>query len=561
MNMRLAAAALVALCLTPALARADDLPTLYETYLDLSDPTAVTYVTDQLTAAGLSSADYPTLYSTLQASQQIYASANAQGINIPQVVVTGDGQSLSPIYVVVPSYAATSNALSAESVTSVPNNPTTAVQTIGIYSGDTAVVSPQGDITVGGTAHLLTGATGAALPGVTSYTAEGASTFIYPATVLGEANMAALNLTADDDIALAQATDMPFTTSATTITITNTAPVDTKNVGYIKVCLVRSDSDCSYTFPQVNGKWIVEMPLSGSATFSEAIKTDSTGAPVSPAYSVAIYYPDVGGGCTMPNTAFASQVTINGATATWNANPGVFGPVCSDIPGGVTVDVVYQLVMGFQGVTGSPLLASVTSEQGSTVANVYRTEPMEFVYGCLAPGTLITLADGTSRAIEKIAVGDRLRGLDGRGLEVTSYTKGPETKRLFTIITADGKSVRMTEAHPVPLADGTVKQAHKLLVGDRMSTAAGPVAITKLTEAAYSGDVWNLAVGGPQQSKATLDTASHAFFANGLLVGDARAQAHYSRRQRNDPQEILAHLPARWHRDFDSAQKRNSARQ
>ncbi|MBL4789616.1 MAG: hypothetical protein JKY60_11420, partial [Kordiimonadaceae bacterium] len=294
-----------------AVARADDLPVLYEQYLDLAEPDAVTYVTDQLNAAGITETDYPTLYTTLQQSQAIYATANSLGINIPEIVVDNGSQTLQPIYIVVPSYASATTTLSAESITSIPNFPTTTVQTIGIYSGDTAVADPTGDITVGGISSLLTVVSGSALSGVSDYTAEGASTFIYPASVLGDTVMAQLGLTADDDIALAQATDLDFTTTATTISITNTAPVDTQDVGFIKVCLVRGDSDCSYTFPQENGEWIMQLPLSGSVTFSEAIATDpTTGLPTNPDYSVAIYYPDLGGGCIMPDTDFANQVTV-----------------------------------------------------------------------------------------------------------------------------------------------------------------------------------------------------------------------------------------------------------
>lgn len=547
-------AALVAL---PTASTAEDLPTLYQSYLDLSDATTVNYVSSQLQAAGISSADYPTLYSTLQQSQQIYANAKAKGINIPQVVVTSSSDDLDTIYTTVPSYSTSNGTVSAQSVTTVPNEPTTTVQTVGIYNGSKTVASPTADITVGGTATLVTSVSGKAVSGVTDYTAEGASTFVYPATVLGESVMAQLNLTAEDDIALAQATDMAFSTTTSTVSITNDAPVDTKNVGYIKDCLVRSDSDCSYVFKKINGQWVVQLPLKGSATFSEAIATDpTTGLPTNPQYSVAIYYPDVGGGCTMPNTSFASQVKVNGKTASWNANPAQFGAPCSDIPYGKTVDVVYQLLMGFTSTSGNPLVAAVTSEQGSTVANVYRTEPMEFVYGCIAPGSKISLADGTTREIEKIVVGDKLLGQGGKSLEVTAYSRGPETKRLFTVQTADGKTVELTDTHPVPLADGTTKLAQELAVGDVVLTSGGSSALSKITERSYNGDVWNLALGKPQPSKLTLKTEEHSFFANGILVGDTRAQAHFNRVHRDSPQEILSRLPKRWHKDFHSAQLR-----
>ena len=142
-------------------------------------------------------------------------------------------------------------------------------------------------------------------------------------------------------------------------------------------------------------------------------------------------------------------------------------------------------------------------------------------------------------------------------MEVTGYTIGPDNDQLFSVTTANGYTVRMTRQHPVPLADGTVKVASDIELGDELLTADGTSEVTEVVAEAYDGKVWNLMVGKAQRSRTKVDTSEHAFFANGVLVGDAVAQAHYNIVKYNSPEEILKRLPARWKHDFDSAQRHN----
>jgi hypothetical protein len=54
--------------------------------------------------------------------------------------------------------------------------------------------------------------------------------------------------------------------------------------------------------------------------------------------------------------------------------------------------------------------------------------------------------------------------------------------------------------------------------------------------------------------KAAININQHTFYANGILVGDGRAQTHYSREPVANVSEILARLPSQWHADFHSAE-------
>jgi hypothetical protein len=137
---------------------------------------------------------------------------------------------------------------------------------------------------------------------------------------------------------------------------------------------------------------------------------------------------------------------------------------------------------------------------------------------------------------------------------VTGYWKGPEKKFLYRITTANGKSVDMTAMHPVPVAGGRIKLAKDLEPGDMVTTDKGPAKITGITRAPAKGMVWNLDLGAPQPSRRAIDMAQHSFYANGILVGDGRAQNHFSRKDREDPAHVLARLPQSWRTDFYNAQ-------
>src|SRR6185295_2160720 len=61
---------------------------------------------------------------------------------------------------------------------------------------------------------------------------------------------------------------------------------------------------------------------------------------------------------------------------------------------------------------------------------------------CLAMGTLVVMADGNSRAVEDIAVGERLMGPDGRPRNVVGTTFG--TSDLYEVQQKGGEPYIVT---------------------------------------------------------------------------------------------------------------------
>jgi hypothetical protein len=67
-------------------------------------------------------------------------------------------------------------------------------------------------------------------------------------------------------------------------------------------------------------------------------------------------------------------------------------------------------------------------------------------HGCFAAGTHVMMADGSTRAVEHISVGDRLMAGNGRSSRrVESLARGREP--MYRFIYADGKSHTVNESH------------------------------------------------------------------------------------------------------------------
>jgi hypothetical protein len=75
--------------------------------------------------------------------------------------------------------------------------------------------------------------------------------------------------------------------------------------------------------------------------------------------------------------------------------------------------------------------------------------------GCFVQGTAITMADGSTKSIEHVEIGDQLLGKDGVVNTVVEYVRPILGNR--SLIAFNGKGAFMTSDHPVLMADGTWK--------------------------------------------------------------------------------------------------------
>lgn len=188
-------------------------------------------------------------------------------------------------------------------------------------------------------------------------------------------------------------------------------------------------------------------------------------------------------------------------------------------------------------------------------------DSLSIAWGCLPPGTMITLADGTEVAIEQIEPGDRVMTDDDGGvLTVTNVMEGHEDEPLVVIEDSLGHEIPMTATHPVPTLDRGALQARELDIGDRLETEDGIAHVVRIDREDYEGDVFNLVLGTPKELEGRgKDTT---MVANHVVVGDVHMQGalKVERSARAAAQRAQAELPSSLYADYLGARLRGFIR-
>lgn len=132
---------------------------------------------------------------------------------------------------------------------------------------------------------------------------------------------------------------------------------------------------------------------------------------------------------------------------------------------------------------------------------------------CLSGDTLITLADGTARRLDEMAVGDMVLGGDGRPARVLRLGRGIWNDRHTLYHFADGTTVDETHEHRFYNVDqGFFQKLKNWRIGDRARRQDGGetvlAAVERITERAEMFGLW---------------VERGSYWANGLLSGDASA--------------------------------------
>ncbi|MEV4811809.1 DNRLRE domain-containing protein [Micromonospora avicenniae] len=169
------------------------------------------------------------------------------------------------------------------------------------------------------------------------------------------------------------------------------------------------------------------------------------------------------------------------------------------------IDTAKDLEKGVEAtVDGQKALPTNTPKDGQTPSGpTCRTN--SFV-----PGTQVLMADGSTKAIEELRVGDEVYATDvesddNQGRTVTNVRSHAGVKKLITFtVDVDGKdgsktaSITSTDAHLVWLPDaGTWAKAEQLKPGMWLQTAAGTwVQVTAVERTTHQERVHNLTVNG-----------------------------------------------------------------
>jgi hypothetical protein len=212
----------------------------------------------------------------------------------------------------------------------------------------------------------------------------------------------------------------------------------------------------------------------------------------------------------------------------------------------VTVQLIIRLV-GQEEPIAATIQSSDTPDDDEQVDGTRNILPLQFLWSCLAAGTPVTLADGTTIPIEEVVRGTVVRCGDGEAREVQQTVQFPHDGEVLRLATDDGSRLVLSTNHPVATPTGIVT-AGALAVGATVNVAGGTATVTEAELGRYEGILCNLSLslGGEP------DPAASTFYAAGVEVGDYELQVTNELAYRIDPDRILAELEPRYHPDFQN---------
>jgi len=349
----------------------------------------------------------------------------------------------------------------------------------------------------------------------------------------------------------------------------------------ISVCLDRSwTNDCDY---DLSGMWTLKLPLSGSITLPSAYSIDEskinneykTGHPGGG--SIMVTLATNGGGCSLtdnttmlPITTFWNHTTVSSdkKTLSWHLtgkDAADFSHDCRLVQDQVVLTMHIPVPWTYtNGTGGAAAQVMITSDKNviSASSNFIIQDPIKITNSCLAAGSMVELADGQSKPVQELKIGDRLRNPYAPGtsaLTVTDIAKGVENPPMVRIADDGGRKLLLTEMHPVPVADRGMVTAKNLRVGDTVMTRNGPSHLVQVTREKFDGKVYNFKLGTPDEVL-RLGRDQTVAYANGFLVGDGQIQSKLETFEQTAKQVASrAKLPARWRQDYQNSLKHAKA--
>lgn len=534
---------------------------------DLSDPPQYRYLLRQWELAGITRERHPQLFKSIDALRQkhIEQRGNApRPLNVQHdlVPVSTNENPIVPINLISSfgqTYAGIYAATAFSSIPGTLQDPSTvAVNTLGFYDQNDNLIGQVSSTEQYAAGFDLNNTVTATIPpGVTTLYAAGTYHYV---DSHGNSQSGPLNATLT-----LSALGNNLAADVGTYTMVNQQPTDVKGDGIIKVCIIRQDADCDYVYQTVNGQFVVQFPIQATFTIPEPLQS-LTNQQNGGSIEITVTQPNAnqGGGCTLPsnfNFYDPTKVTISGNTMTWLFNPGPFSnptgqtTPCFPSNSTVTYKLQIQVLATHPGTGGTDYFwGSIISRDNPPPPPPGGTYilPMVVAYGCVAEGTLVTMADGTRRKIESVGVNDRIISqTGGHPLTVGSFTRGVEPKPMYRLTTANGHSVLLTETHPV-MTTGGMKMVRSVKTGDEVLTEDGPSAVQNIVQESFQGSVWNLNVGATD-ARVGSSNVETTFFANGILVGDGHMQKEIELAERSRPRDILKTLPKEWRQDYLNA--------
>lgn len=183
----------------------------------------------------------------------------------------------------------------------------------------------------------------------------------------------------------------------------------------------------------------------------------------------------------------------------------------SRLPKRDRVDIFFSVeYMCKSGERGNIQISSVAPDLPA--ANTAKAGWMNILWGCLAKGTKILMADGCTRAIENLSMGERVAGENREPVAVENIIRGTEYEPLVVLHTVTQKTLFCSFEHPIMTTKGMVKAID--LTGDSIlyDENGEKLTLDGIWSKYGTNEVYNIQVPGGK------------FYAEGILVGDFQVQ-------------------------------------
>lgn len=341
---------------------------------------------------------------------------------------------------------------------------------------------------------------------------------------------------------------------------------------YIKIGLGRTSAptDCDYWYNENQiANPTIRLPFVGYQDFNSNIITPlfPTSGPPNCIVTAFLTKPSTGGAAmTLPITTsnFATYITASGNRLNWNFtyNNNVSLDKSAQFGQAAWANdsqllLTWTMQVRTQTSAGEWVFVNIVSRttppwSTSSAPGNYRLYPIYYTWHCVAAGTLVTRADGSTIKIEDIVGGERVKVGPGNAVFTVVDTFGTNKEAEVLAFETDlGHKLLITDMHPVR-TDGGIVLAKDLAVGSTVLTDKGASKLTSVRRQPYSGLVYCIGLGtAAEEQQFTPDNT--CFYANGILVGDNRICVEYVMGYEPRLETILARLPEDWHEEARSA--------
>lgn len=225
---------------------------------------------------------------------------------------------------------------------------------------------------------------------------------------------------------------------------------------------------------------------------------------------------------------------INFGTSPWVADTQTF----------FTAKVIVTFQNPLFGQGWSSILSSAQPNEDPDDGVTY-IKPIVYVWHCMVAGTMITLANGTTKAVEDFNAGDQVQSGGGVTRNVLATLAQPHYGPVFVFTFQSGKTITCSGTHPFATPGGLV-QCGTLQTGAQVLTSGGTDTITNIATQTQNGEgLFNLWLDPTAPGDTT-------FYANGILVGDYPSQVALLGTFQVDAAALKTKLPEYLHTDIDS---------